>query len=64
MSNFGSSGNCVVFTQVLLGYLGATVLIQKYSKQFSPKEDSKRKGNNVVLGGWCLSKKGDVDQVT
>lgn len=64
MSNFGSRGNCIVFTQVILGYLGATVLIQKYSKQFIPKEDSKRKVNNVVFGGQYLSKEGDVDLVT
>lgn len=39
------------------------LLIQKYSNPFSPKENSKKKVSNVVLGSQYLGKKLEVDLV-
>lgn len=36
---------------------------QKYSNPFSPKENSKKKVSNVVLGSQYLGKKLEVDLV-
>lgn len=53
----------MVLAEGILGYSSTMLLIQKYSNPFSPKENSKKKVSNVVLGSQYLGKKLEVDLV-